>query len=222
MECLRGEVVKIVVLSEAGADEAALRILTEALLGQPVQLVERPTLLRGWPGVRTALRSGIGLLLGRQDVEALVCVVDADMTPVHEPSHDHPIGRQERCRLCQMRDIVAQVQTSARARRSQPPLQVALGLAVPTIEAWYRCGLDPQVSETTWQQGRMAQPPYTPYTATSLKRAVYGTDRPDIHLATQRASDAARRLSQDLSLLTTHFPNGFGPLAREIQRWGGA
>lgn len=94
----------------------------------------------------------------------------------------------------------------------------AVGLAVPAVEAWYLCRLDAQVTEANRARGLRAGS--LPYTTMTLKRAVYGQDRPS--MATQRACavEAATRLAADIHRLEQDFPNGFGPFARSVRLWG--
>jgi hypothetical protein len=96
-------------------------------------------------------------------------------------------------------------------------LKVAIGTAVPAIEAWYRCGIDPQVSEAAWSRG--LQSGDFPFTKNRLKQMVYGTDRPGIAWETSRATAAAHRLLHDLPQLEALFPNGFSSLARALREW---
>jgi hypothetical protein len=58
-----------------------------------------------------------------------------------------------------------------------------------------------------------------PYTKAQLKVAVYGTDRPSLERETECATREAERLTQDLGQFEKFFPNGFGPLYREIKSW---
>lgn len=80
-----------------------------------------------------------------------------------------------------------------------------------------RGGLDPRVSETARVLGLQSKS--YPYTKLSLKKDVYGTERPSLALETQRATEEARRLSQHLDLLQRLVPTGFGSLARDIRGW---
>jgi hypothetical protein len=96
-------------------------------------------------------------------------------------------------------------------------LRIALGLAVPTIEAWYLVGTDARVGEYAWTQaldkGRL------PYAPRDLKHKVYGTDRPALALETERAEESARRLVQNFDGWEKLFPAGFGPFAQEVRSW---
>jgi hypothetical protein len=207
---------KVAVYSESSADEAALRILAGAALGQTAEPIDHPDLRsRGWPFVWKALPNVIKALYYRTDADVLLVVVDADLSPVHLPEHDEPDKAVEKCRLCQLRKTALKGLGQVRARQGRPPLRVALGLAVPCIEAWFRCGLDPHVTEAAWLQ--VLQSKKSPEDVKRLKRAVYGTDRPGLELETARMADEAQRLAKDLSLLETWFPNGFGCLLRDLR-----
>jgi len=96
-------------------------------------------------------------------------------------------------------------------------INVAIGLAVPTLEAWFRCGLDPHVTEAVWVQA--LQSGKYPYDGKRLKQAVYGTDRPPPALEMQRMTEEASRLVQILDELEKWFPDGFGALARAVRGW---
>ena len=45
------------------------------------------------------------------------------------------------------------------------------------------------------------------------------TERPSIQLETQRMTEEARRLAQDLDELERWFPAGFGTFARDVRSW---
>lgn len=209
---------KVAVLSESLADEAAIRILVDGILGRQTQLITPPRLrTRGWPSVLQVLPSVLKHLHYRTDAEAFVLVVDSNDSPVHQNAHDQPGGADQQCRLCQLREVVGRVQSQLRPVSGRPPIKTAAGLAVPGIEAWYRCGLDPHVTEAAWIQALQSRT--YPYTKNSLKRDVYGTDRPSLDLETQRAVEEARRLVRNLPVIEGLFPNGFGVLARGVRSW---
>lgn len=209
---------KIAVLSESPADETAIRVLVEGILGRPTQAIAFPPLrTRGWRGALNSLPTVFKHLHYRTDAEALVVVVDSDRSPIHSPARDQLDGRDEKCRLCQLIERVERVQSQLRPRSGRPPLKTALGLAVPAVEAWYRCGLDPRVSEAAWIGGLQAR--RYPYTMPQLKKDVYGVEQPPLLLETRRAAEEARRLTQDLVLLESLFQSGFGSLARAIRSW---
>ena len=209
---------KVAVLSESPADEAAIRILIEGIVGRQTQAVDMPPIgTRGVSGVFTILPTVLKHLHYRTDADALVVVVDSDRTPVHKPEHEDSGGADERCRLCKIRRTIDPVLARLRPVQGRPQIKIAVGIAVPAVEAWYRCGLDPHVTEAAWITGLPAGP--SPYTTRSLKEDVYKTSRPSLDLETRRATEEAQRLVQDLQLLERCFPTGFGALARDIRNW---
>lgn len=209
---------KVAVLSESPADEAAVRVLVDGVLGRQTQAVTiAPLRTRGLSGVFEVLPAVLKQLHYHTDAEALVVVVDSDHSPVHNDGHEQPDGAETGCRLCKLRRVVAQVRGQLRPISNRPSIKTALGVAVPAVEAWYRCGLDPHVTEATWIMG--LQSGSYPYTRNRLKQAVYGTDRPPLTLETRRATEEAQRLVRDLSLLERLFPAGFGSLARGVRGW---
>ena len=49
---------------------------------------------------------------------------------------------------------------------------------------------------------------------------VYGTDRPSLEREMECAVQEAQRIVRDgLAALEAAFPNGFGPMAREVRSW---
>jgi hypothetical protein len=128
-----------------------------------------------------------------------------------------PIASDAKCRLCQLRHVVAEFRQQVRPRLPVPELQIALGLAVPTIEAWLLCGVDPHVTESAWinglKQGSM------PYTKKELKHRLYGTSHPTLEVETEAMKKAASRLAENLSPLENLFAQGFGPLRDSIKSW---
>ena len=209
---------KVAVLSESPADEAAIRILTDGIIGRQTQPADMPPIrTRGVSSVFTILPTALKHLHYRTDADALVIVVDSDRTPVHRSEHEQEGGADERYRLYKIRRIVGSVLGQLRPVQGRPQIKVAVGIAVPAVEAWYRCGLDPHVTEAAWIAGLTSG--RFPYTTSRLKEDVYGTSRPPLDLETRRATEEARRLVQDLPLLEQCFPTGFGVLAREVRSW---
>jgi hypothetical protein len=211
---------KVAILSESEADEAAIRILVEGLLGRKTEPTDLPFIRsRGFDAVLRILPVAMRHLHYQTDADALVVVCDSDRTAVHDMSHGDPNGAEGRCRLCQMKAIAAQVRAEAGNRAAYGSLKVALGLAVPQIEAWYLVGRDPHVSEASWINGlKSKRPPYAPE---NLKRQVYGTDRPSLRLETEQARQQAKRIVFEghLPVLEQLFPGGFGPLAEAARTW---
>jgi hypothetical protein len=211
---------KVAVLSESSADEAAIRILVQGLLGSTTQAVlSPPPRTRGWKAVLTDVEIILKHLHYRTDADALAVVLDSDESPAHQKGHDSPGARDGKCRLCQLRATVAAVQSGLRPRQGRGPVKTALGLAVPAIEAWLLAGRDPHITESAWIQA--IQSGSLPYTKNGLKQKAYGTDRPGQVMQTNLAVEHARGLVDGgkLGLLEGFFPSGFGAFANDMRGW---
>jgi hypothetical protein len=209
---------KLAVLSESSADEAAIRILADGLLGRPSERADLPELRhRGWPSVRGVLPAVIKNLHYGYFADALVVVVDSDHTPPHRRDHDASSPIAQKCRLCQLQKTVDETMQKLKPIKNRTPLRIGLGLAMPSLEAWLRCGHDPQVTEAAWIVA--LQSLKFPYDVRRLKTAIYGTDSPHLQLETECMEREALRLVQDIENLQNWFPNGFGVLADTVRSW---
>jgi hypothetical protein len=140
------------VLSESTADEAAVRILVEGVLGETAE-PDGLAPLRipgGWNSVVANLPTVIRAVYYQSDAEVLAVVLDSDKSAVHDRAHDSPDAERGDCRLCRVRQRADDTLAQLRARPGRGDLYVAVGLAVPCIKAWYRCGVDPHVNEAAW------------------------------------------------------------------------
>jgi hypothetical protein len=208
---------KIALLSESPADEAALRLLVEALLGEAIALVQPGLRARGWPNVAQVLPAILRHLHFNTEAEGLVVVVDADDSVVHTAEHEAPGYFHPHCRLCQLRGIFRKTQKHFHPMHGRDRVLRAVGLAVPAVEAWYLCGQDVQVTEFAWVEGQARG--VAPYTRRELKWRVYGTDRPSLGFEIQRAVESVRRHRGDLRRLEADFPQGFGRMAQDLRDW---
>jgi hypothetical protein len=208
---------KLGLLSESPADEAALRILLEAILGETVTTVQPPLRARGWPNVMQILPAVMRHVQFQTDAEGLVVVADSDDTKIHDGDHADPDRFHPLCRMCQLEMVIRRARKSWLLPPGRALLHTAVGLAVPAIEAWYLCGRDREVGEAGWvtaqTRGEVA------YTRRDLKWRVYGTPRPPLPLEVRRAEEEAHRLAGNIEPLAQHFPAGFGYLARSVTRW---
>ena len=210
---------KLAVLSESPADEAAIRILVDGLLGHPTEPVAGPRLrTRGWPSVLDILPVVLRHLYFRTDADALVVVVDSDDSPVHVPPHETESGRDLACRLCRLRICSEKTLQQLSPLPDRLPLRTVLGLAVPCIEAWYRVGRDSNASERVWSEkleagGGLKQQ------RLALKSSVYGTERPSLDSRQTAGIEEATRLVESLDQLERLFPGGFASLARGVRSW---
>lgn len=208
---------KIVCFGESPADQAAMAVFVEGILGEPPELIDMGLEGRGVTNVFNTLAGVLCGVYYRSDADGLVVVVDSDDTELHEPDHDKPGDSGEDCRLCKARKIIALARTRLKERPNRPGLKVAIGLAVPAIEAWYLVGKEHQVGEAAWRVGLAAG--QTPFTRAKLKERVYGNSRPSLEQETECAVSEARRIIGDIKAIEAAFPAGFGSMASEIRSW---
>lgn len=100
---------KIEFFSESPADQAAMAVFVEGLLGAPPESI-MDLQAHGVAGVLNALDGVIRGVHYNSDAEGLVVVVDCDETEFHDSSHDTPGGGGERCRFCKLHKIITQAQ----------------------------------------------------------------------------------------------------------------
>ncbi len=208
---------RIAFYSKSPSDQAALALFTQGLLGAPPEPVQNMDLQAH--GVTSVLKGLDGVFRGlhfNTDAEGLVVVVDSDDTELHNASHDAPaVGTN--CRLCQVRNIIEQARRRLKPRPGRAELKVAVGLAMPAIEAWYLVGKNHEVGEAAWKVGLPAGK--RPFTRKQLKMLVYGTERPSLELETKCAVKEASRIIGDIKAMESRFPDGFGPMGLEIRSW---
>ncbi len=207
----------VALLSESPADEAALRVLVEAVLGAPPHFLGHGFRARGWPNVAQLLPAVIRHLHFSTAADVLVVVVDADDSVVHTADHDRPDYFHPRCRMCQLRAVFRQTSKRLPPAHGRARVMRGLGIAVPAIEAWYLCGRDSTVSEAAWLAGQASG--RAPYTRAELKWRVYGTDRPSLPHEIRCALHEVERLRRDARRLEYDFP-GFGALASDLRAVG--
>mgnify|MGYP003654260220 CR=1 FL=1 len=207
---------KLAILSESPADEAAIERLVTGVLGERIQLVRPPLRARGWPNVAQVLPAIIRHLHFNTDATGLVVVVDSDDSVVHAADHERPSYFHPRCRMCQLRAVFRQTTKKLPPAHGRKRLLSGIGIAVPAMEGWYLCGRDPDVTEAAWIDGQ--SDPTRPYTRRELKKRVYGTERPSLQHETACAMREVDRQMRDLRRLEYDFP-GFGFLAMDLRSW---
>jgi hypothetical protein len=210
---------KLAILSESPADEMALRVLIEGVVGHPVQWVQSALRARGWPSVAQVMPAIIRHLHFNTDAEGIAVVVDADDSVVHTEAHDQPGYFHPHCRLCQLRAVHRQTVKKLPPARGRQRVLRAVGVAVPAIEGWYLCGRDETVTEAAWLSGQAEG--RAPYTRHELKWRCYGTDRPSLPHEIDCALIDARRHARDTRRLENDFP-GFRSLAHDLRGWKAA
>ena len=108
---------KIGFFSESPADQAALAVFTEGILGQAPEIPSTDLEGHGVTGVINALNGVVRGMHYNSDADGLVVVVDCDDTELHTSAHDTS-GVSDRCRLCQLRKIVARAASHSGRWRS--------------------------------------------------------------------------------------------------------
>ena len=208
---------KIAILSESPADEAALRVLATYVLGESFTLVQSTLRARGWPSVEQVLPPIIRHLHFNTDADGLIVVCDSDDSPVHTPDHDAPGYFHPFCRICRLRAAFRRTVKNLPPAHGRARVLRAVGVCVPAIEAWLLCGRDTAITEQAWLDGQASG--QAPYTRRELKWKVYGTERPSLDHEMKRAVQEVSRHHGDVRRLENDFPNGFGALARDLRGW---
>ena len=198
----------VAILSESGADEAALRILGDLVLGVRTTPVERlPLRSRGWPAVRNVLPVVIRYLQFRTNADGLIVVVDSDHTSLQSSA--------EKNRLRNLDHLIQQTLSDLSEVRGRAKLRVAFGIAAPALEAWLLCRTVPEISEQAWERGLIEK--RDPYTKIELKRRLYRVEFPSFELSKAKMTEAAAQC--DINHLNTQFPSGFGHLSQQLRNW---
>ena len=112
---------KIAVLSESPADEAAIRVIVEALLQQGVDIESARIRAGGFHSLLKTLPAIIKHMHFHTDAEGVVVVLDSDLSPIHSATHDGIENQYSDCRLCQVRTIINDTKRySGRSTNWQP------------------------------------------------------------------------------------------------------
>jgi hypothetical protein len=209
---------KVAILSESPADEAAIQIVLRGLLAVEIEIIPRRARPGGWKAALEAVPPALKELHYRRTASALVVVIDSDNSAIHRDEHEQPGREDVNCRFCQVQRMIREVRQSLSPQPSQPPVDTAVAVAVPAIEAWYLCGREADCTEADWDM-RQRGGARSRSEIASLKRIVYGTDRPSLDLETSKAKDCASRLVQDIAVLQRFFPVSFGRFAAEVRSW---
>ena len=210
---------KVAILSESEADEAGIRILCEAILQSPIELLEPVRVRhRGWTGAFKNLPATfMALHWYHPDADGLIAVLDSDDTPTHNQTHEEAGWNDPDCHSCELHRVILNLRNSLPARQPRP-LKVAIGVAMPAIEAWYQCGIDPHSTEARFARERQDHPNLY-HLRRELKTKSYGVFPASEDLARRKAIEHCRRLTESLDGLERLFPAGFGMLARDLRRW---
>ncbi len=201
---------RLAILSESSADEAALRVLADAVLGINTiapHVAEPRT--RGWSGTLRNCESIAKALHYNTDADAFIIVGDSN--------HQTVVHGSPQNRLHQLNSIALNLRRQLGPRSGRPPLRIAVGIASPAIEAWLLCSESNDISEAKWEKGLETK--RDPYSKLELKQRLSGSDKLTLTTQTQRMVAAALELRTKIPLLEERFPYGFGVLAEELRRW---
>ena len=197
------------ILGESAADEAAVETLLGALIGDSFERVHRGLKAPGWPAVRNLLPVTIKRLQFSSDTDALIVIADSNHTSVQEGASPN--------RLDELNGVARQTLQGLAEVPGRDRLMVAVGIAVPAMEAWLLAPDNPRLSEAAWEEGLKNK--RDPYTKNELKKQLYGTDRPAFELEKERMISAAGTVAQNIPLLEKRFPQGFGTLVQTVREW---
>ncbi len=217
---------RIAILSESPADEAAIAVLVRRVVRTPVEVVQ-PGRFRagGWPHVLDLVPLLIRSLALNDEADALVVVADANSSTPH--TGGHAPGEATGCRYCRLAAAVRRTLDEVGPEAHRLP-RVGIGVAVPCFEAWLRIGLGDARDERGWvEQMELARAQDSPRRRIKemqlvLEQAVYGTTRPSLPVEAEvMAAEMSRILGRDgfREDLVACFPEGLGPLIRELESW---
>jgi hypothetical protein len=105
-----------------------------------------------------------------------------------------------------LRNRANQTLSSLSQLPNRQPLRCPVGVAVPALEAWLRCGQDRRISEAAWRRSLVSNS--FSFTTKSLKHDVYGTERPSLLHETNVMIAGAIALANQLDMLEQKFPGG--------------
>jgi hypothetical protein len=209
---------RVGILAESPYDALSIRMLADAILGfQTQEPSGYPLAARSWPRLLNDAAAAFVALYYGSDAEGLIVVADTDHSPVHRMAPQAPQPCTPGCRLCDLRQSLAEQAAKLTPVPGRAVLKTAVGVAVPEIHAWYRSNHAAGVNETAWINGLHGRS--LPYTIEGLKRDVYGSTRPSPVVVEPTVRREATQLAQDVERLEQAFPSGFGSLARDLRGW---
>ena len=212
---------KIAIFSEDLTDEAALKILVKSIIGEEIEVVPYPNRLQSrGSGVLRDVPIVLRGVYYNTEAKFLIIVRDSDDTPVHKKEHDELNNKEsENCRYCELRKEVKSALGNLTPTQGKENFKVAIGVAVPAIEAWLLCGVNPRVSEATWINRQKNKDFSTYNDRKHLKAELYGSDIASSETMIKCGMESASRLAENVEQLEILFPEGFGNMANEIRSW---
>ena len=137
---------KVGLVSESPADDAAIQILLEAISGQQIEPIGRARIRAGgWPSMLQAIQVEYTRLCYHTDAQAIIAVADSDDSAIHEIAHDRSHSDFENCRFCLLSERIRHTRSRLRPRPDGHQVYSAVGLAVPALRGlafvWVRSPL---------------------------------------------------------------------------------
>jgi hypothetical protein len=210
---------KVGIVSESPADDAVIRILLEAITRRKIDVIASARVRAGgWPSMLQVIEVEYKRLHYATDAHAIVAIADSDDSPIHDDGHTQSNSICDNCRFCLISERIQRAQSNVRKRQDGSQITSAIGLAIPSIEAWLLCGTDPHCVEAHFVRELVSRKSLL-HLRRKLKQQLYGTITPPLRLEIEIASQEARRHAADLSQLETHFPRGFMPFAQQVRSW---
>ncbi|HEX7450602.1 MAG TPA: hypothetical protein VF306_23780 [Pirellulales bacterium] len=206
----------VAIFTESPIDDGVLRVFVDGLFGVPTEVTQLPLASRGWPATLRALPTVLKAAHFNSVAEALVVCADSNSHEVHTSTHKNQALTQ--CRHCVLEATVAETLRILKPTQPWHPLNVAIAVPCPSIEAWLLCGRDANCTEAAWIQRRTKIG--APGEVRRLKKILFGFDPPyPGRVVQQIAERRAAELLQDLPKLEQAFPSSFGLLAAAVRSW---
>lgn len=198
--------IELAILSESPADEAGLLAFAAALIGQPCSASEQLVFrARGWPAIVRQLEPVVAGLACWAQPTALLVVADGNGSTLEEAASE--------CRMRQLRE--AATRAEKRFLQAGRRVPVLVGVAYPTIEAWWLAAQDSGLGEAGWDN--RGRPGGATYTKPDLKRALYGSEFASLPAMLAAQAAAGTRAAAHADALARRFPLGLAPLVTGLR-----
>jgi hypothetical protein len=200
---------KVAIFSESAHDEEALRVILDGVLQIKTEAEAHNLESNGWHNVIKRLPTAIRKLHYQTETAGLLVVVDADRSSLK-------MGEAGNRREV-LKTIVKATLASLGPVAQKPALKVAIGVAMPALEAWLLSPDDVTLCEANWERALSSE--IDTDIGKRLKRQLFGVERPDSFVRRDLVLKAAHRCIPHLSVLRDRFPNGFGKMVEDILAW---
>lgn len=208
---------KLAFCSEDRTDTQVLHALAQRCVSRPIELAQNDIVLPRQGGWQKAVQLApvVARAVFNSDAHGAVFVVDADGSPTHE-SHDGVANSE--CRHCELLRVADVANVQRWPRPGLPPLQFVFAVPVQILETWLL------LSANRFPHQRQ---PSTYGSSTTerrdLKRALYGSDRPNRTLMLETALPIAQAADvaalRSLSPSFKHFSAAIDEADSAVARW---